>query len=471
METLISKLLERLEKVNTRLDEVEKKLANRSGGEINTTSSLSDANSSQSIVEYDELIHEYIDKYIEFSEKLGISEVIEQSHLVKQAVEAQRKMLQIAATSKKPNDQVFSQLLEPTSNLIQQIIQLRDKNRASKFFNHLSTISEGIAALSWVCISPTPGPYVADMRGGSEFYSNRILKDYKGGDQTHIEWVHAFNNFLKELQAYIKKNHTTGLTWNPKGGDASSSQTSSSSIAPPPPGPPPPAPPPVEVSSHSGSAPPDMSGVFAALNKGEEITKGLKKVTADMKTKNRTDKTSVVPASTSKAKETTSHSKTTTTKPPKFSLEGNKWTVENQIGNRNLVIENPEVKHTVYIYKCKDSTIQIKGKVNAITLDDCQKTGVVFDNCIASFEVVNCRSVEVQVTGRVPNFTIDKTSGCQLYLSQDALETEIITSKSDEMNVVLPNGPDEQPVEIAIPEQYKTVIRDGKLHTEIVAHV
>lgn len=68
METLISKLLERLEKVNTRLDEVEKKLANRSGlflkkkiiskkkkkgGELNTTSSLSDANSSQVIYIYE----------------------------------------------------------------------------------------------------------------------------------------------------------------------------------------------------------------------------------------------------------------------------------------------------------------------------------------------------------------------------------------------------------------------------------
>jgi len=70
-------------------------------------------------------------------------------------------------------------------------------------------------------VAPTPGPYVADMRGGSEFYSNRVLKEFKGVNQVQVDWVGAFNGFLKDLQTYIKKNHTTGLAWNPKGGDAS----------------------------------------------------------------------------------------------------------------------------------------------------------------------------------------------------------------------------------------------------------
>ena len=41
---------------------------------------------------------------------------------------------------------------------------------------------------------------------------------------------------------------------------------------------------------------------------------------------------------------------------------------EYQKDNRNLVISETEMKHTIYIYKCENSTIQIKGKVNAITL-------------------------------------------------------------------------------------------------------
>lgn len=43
-----------------------------------------------------------------------------------------------------------------------------------------------------------------------------------------------------------------------------------------------------------------------------------------------------------------------------------------------------------------------------------------------------------QVLGKVPTISIDKTDGCQMYLSKDSLDVEIISSKSSEMNVLLP---------------------------------
>jgi len=192
-----------------------------------------------------------------------------------------------------------------------------------------------------------------------------------------------------------------------------------------------------------------------------------------MKTKNRTDKSAVVPAA-SQPKTTGGNTaaKNAPKKPPKFALEGNKWLVEHQVGNREIVINDTEPKQTVYIFKCSNSTVQIKGKVNSVAVDDCDKVAIVFETVVASFEIVNCRSVEVQVTGKVPSFAIDKTSGCQLYLSKNSLETEIVTSKSSEMNVLLPTSdPDQDLVEIAIPEQYKTTVKNGRLHTEIVQHV
>jgi len=191
-----------------------------------------------------------------------------------------------------------------------------------------------------------------------------------------------------------------------------------------------------------------------------------------MKTKNMKDKSAIVPAEITK-KNTSSSSAAKApqvTKPPVFALEGTKWRIEYQVNNKNIVIDNPETKHTVYIFNCKGSTIQIKGKVNTITVDNCEKTAVVFENAIASFEVVNCRSLEVQVIGKVPAIAIDKTSGIQLYLSKDSLESEIITSKSDQMNVLIP-GPDQDMEEKNIPEQYKTTIKNGQLVTEVVAHV
>ena len=38
-------------------------------------------------------------------------------------------------------------LLSPISNKIQEITEFREKNRRSEYFNHLSAISESIAAL------------------------------------------------------------------------------------------------------------------------------------------------------------------------------------------------------------------------------------------------------------------------------------------------------------------------------------
>ena len=48
----------------------------------------------------------------------------------------------------------------------------------------------------------------------------------------------------------------------------------------------------------------------------------------------------------------------------------------------------------------------------------------------------------IQVLGKVPTISIDKTDGCQMYLSKDSIATEIISAKSSEMNVLIPNGED-----------------------------
>ncbi len=45
-----------------------------------------------------------------------------------------------------------------------------------------------------------------------------------------------------------------------------------------------------------------------------------------------------------------------------------------------------------------------------------------------------------QVNGVVPTITIDKSDGCQMYLSPDSLNVEIVSSKSSEMNVLIPSA-------------------------------
>lgn len=40
--------------------------------------------------------------------------------------------------------------------------------------------------------------------------------------------------------------------------------------------------------------------------------------------------------------------------------------------------------------------------------------------------------------GKVPTISVDKTDGCQIYLSLDSLDVEVVTSKSSEMNILIP---------------------------------
>lgn len=483
LESAITNLVSRLETVTARLESVEKQIATggastgAKGASSAAASSGDDGASSASVQAYEALISQYITNFVNLSNQLGAPEVAEQAALVQQAVNAQRDFLKIAASSKKPSQDVINKLLAPTSELMGKITQLRDSKRSSKFFNHLSTVSEGIPALGWVLVSPTPGPHVGDMRAGSEFYSNRILKDFKGKEQVHVDWVAAFNGFLKDLQPFVKQFHTTGLTWNPQGGDASSASVSApapSGGAPPPPGPPPPAFVPDNAAPAKKAV--DPSALFSALNKGTDISKGLKKVTDDQKTKNRpeSERSSVVAAKEVKTTAAPKYAqgKNETVKPPKFALEGAKWAIENQIDNRSIVIEETEAKQTCYLFKCKNTTVQIKGKINAVVMDSCTKTAVVFESLVASCDIVNCNSVEVQVTGKVPSISVDKTSGAQIYLGKDALDTEIFSSKSDQMNVLIPgDSADADLVELALPEQYKTIIKNGKQITEPNSHV
>lgn len=92
----------------------------------------------------------------------------------------QLEFIQTAASRSSPANQSEQiSLLAPTSTQIQQIQEFREKNRGSQFFNHLSAISESIPALGWVAVSPTPAPYVKEMNDAGQFYTNRVLKEWK----------------------------------------------------------------------------------------------------------------------------------------------------------------------------------------------------------------------------------------------------------------------------------------------------
>ncbi|XP_032677725.1 adenylyl cyclase-associated protein 2 isoform X4 [Odontomachus brunneus] len=397
--------------------------------------------------------------YIALSQKIG-GDVATQSKLVEKAFHFQLYYVDTAASRAAPvNQSELANMLEPLSGQIQQIQEFREKNRGSPFFNHLSAISESIPALGWVTVIPTPAPFVKEMNDAGQFYTNRVLKDWKEKDKIHIDWCKAWIQTLTDLQQYIRQHHTTGLVWG------------KASVAPI--GIPPPPPPSMPIGD---VAPPmindDRSALFAQINQGEDITKNLKKVTSEMQThKNPSLRAGPAPfkapaiASVTPMKNVLP-ANAPIDKAPVFTRDGKKWLVEYHKGE-NIVIDNVEMNNVVYMFRCQDSTLTVKGKVNSVVMDSCRKSSVVFDSLVSSIEFVNCQSVQMQVLGKVPTISIDKTDGCQMYLSADSLSVELITSKSSEMNVMVPKANGDY-IEYPVPEQFKTTISPNGLNTMAV---
>ncbi|XP_075504362.1 cyclase-associated protein 1-like [Primulina tabacum] len=467
-------LIKRLESAVSRLEALSA-TGFRSGG---VTEEVGYADTDASIVAYRDLESQYVGRVMSAAEKIG-GQVLDVSKVIAEAFSVQKELLVKVKSTQKPDTAGLVELIKPLNEVMGKAYALTE-GRRSEFFHHLKTGADSLAALAWIaytgkdCGMSMPIAHVEESWQTAEFYCNKILVEYRNKDANHVEWAKALKElYVPGLRDYVKSHCPLGPVWSATGKTAGSAPTK----APAPGAPPPPRPPPaslfsLETTRPSSSAPKEgMSAVFQEINSGKSVTSGLRKVTADMKTKNRADKTGVVSVAEkeSRAAGSPSFSKSG---PPKLELQmGRKWVVENQIGRNSLVIDDCDAKQSVYVFGCKNSILQIHGKVNNITVDKCTKMGVVFKDVVAACEIVNCNGVELQCQGSAPTISVDNTSGCQLYLSKDSLETSITTAKSSEINVLVPgSGSDGDWGEYALPQQYIHVYKDGQFVTTPVSH-
>jgi adenylyl cyclase-associated protein len=161
-------------------------------------------------------------------------------------------------------------------------------------------------------------------------------------------------------------------------------------------------------------------------------------------------------------------------KPAKTALEGNKWSVEYHEGEKEIVIEDTSLSQIVNVFGCKDTVIQVKGKVNAIQMVSCSKTSILLDTLVSSLELTSSQSFTIQVTGAVPTILVDSCDSGQIYLSQASKNVEIVTAKCSAINVSVPKeGAEEgEYTEIALPEQLRHQLdpAGAGIKSEIVAH-
>ena len=208
------------------------------------------------------------------------------------------------------------------------------------------------------------------------------------------------------------------------------------------------------------------------MNQGESITKSLKKVEKSQQThKNPELRVSGSVASRSSPPPKPKKPSTLKTKkPPKKELIGNKWFIENFEDETNPIVIEANRDESIFIGKCVNTLIQVKGKVNAITLNETEKCSLVLDSSISGIDIIKCFRFGIQVEHTLPQITIDQSDSGSIYLSAESLSAELYTSSSTGINVNTPTGPDGDFVEVPIPEQLKHTFADGKLKTTIYEH-
>ncbi|KAI4133596.1 MAG: hypothetical protein LQ338_000108 [Usnochroma carphineum] len=460
------------------------------------------------IDDFDALINGDVKTFVNMSEEIG-GLVAEQSAAVLRAFAAERKFLIVTTKAKKPDIQspVYMEILKDLQSTMGVVNDIREANRASPLFKHLTTVSEGINVLTWVAYETKPVDIITEMLSSAQFWGNRVIQDYKEKDQTHVQWVQAFYRIFKSLTGYVKQHYPSGLTWNPNGidplqaieevnnPDQSTNQPPPQSSAGGPPPPPPlpnfkdaPPPPPMPPNGVSTSRNPvDMGAVFDEISKGEAVTSKLRKVDPSSQThKNPSLRAgSAVPSDSVRSDSSSSRGKSPlpgtkpkpesmrTKKPPKKELDGNKWLIENYDSHSEMLEIHAQISHSILISRCSRTAIRVVGKANAISLDNCTQVSLVIDSLVSAVDVIKCPKFELQVLGTLPTIMLDQVDGATIYLGSESLGTEVFTSKCTAINLNLPpdDGIDEGDyVERALPEQIKSVIRNGQVVSEIVEH-
>ena len=159
-----------------------------------------------------------------------------------------------------------------------------------------------------------------------------------------------------------------------------------------------------------------------------------------------------------------------TKKPPRKELLGSKWFVENYENEEQPILIETNRDESVFIGNCVNTLVQLKGKVNAVSLSETDRCNLILDSSISGVEIIKSNKFAIQVENSLPQITIDRSDNGTIYLSKDSLGAEIYTSCSTAININLPIGEDGDFVEQPIPEQLKHNFKDGKIVTTVYEH-
>ena len=386
-----------LDALVTRLEKAVSQLEGKVGGQSNQSNVATPASSDKMVDQYLAVSHQAMGELSKFGAAIADDTLIQTIELLKKGVLETANILRASLACAKPSTPAFFQGVQKIAQELGEVKNKYATQKKNTYINVVQALVEGFNTSGWVTVSPTPVPFINELKEAATFYSNRALKEFKDKDETVVNLLTVYFQYLgNDLTRFVKEYHTTGLNWKGKENaeqflkSAPASQPTAQATSQP-----------SQSAPQSQSEPkgpkPNPGGLFGELNKGGAITSGLKKVEKSQMThKNPELRAGGVVKAQSKEE------KVSNTKPPVFELQGSKWMVENQVKNQNIVIEECNLKQVVYIYNCHSSVVQIKGKVNSVSLDNCVKTAVVVESVVSTVDSVNCKSIQIQITGTAP---------------------------------------------------------------------
>jgi len=474
MGTPFNTILQRLESVTSRLE---------FGTGVKAPSAASGtagASDPAIALAWDAFCQQYLTVLQEATTAVNVKEVTEATDLFVESTKLLRALFAASGGSKKPKDEDWAKILAPVVDLGKKATSACD-NR-SDFFHNQKAAAAAISIATLVAASSPPS-HVKNVLEEMDFHAIKVMKKQVPAETA---WIKGLKEFVSKTGGFCEDNCKMGISWNFNGKEAAEFFSDGGALAPPAqkgagkgkgaPAPPSAgfqkAPPSDESAKPSGGGG-GMADVMAAINAGN-LTGGLKKVTADMKTKNRApdDVAPVVVAKKPVAQPSTTKStgKGPRGPPLKELQKGTNWVIENFENEPNITIDEVEKHQLVLIINCKNCTLRLPKKVKNVSVDGCLKVNVIVDDVISSVEMVNSDRCQVQTTGKVNSFAIDKCNGVNVFLSKDSLQADIVSSKSSEMNVTIPdpNGEEGDQIEMPIPEQFVTkIVGPNKLQTTV----
>lgn len=474
-----------------RLESVADRLERGTGFEGEAPRAAAAANSSAAaeppiVQALDAFIKEKVEPVQKAAEELAVAQVTDGTNAVVEIFRLLRCLLAATAVCKKPADSDWQLIFMPVAEVNKKAQDLK-KDKRDEYYDNGCCVCEA-ATLFMLVTQTATADHCQNVLESFDFHAIKVMKKQK---EKESAWIKALKAMVQGMKQWCTENCKMGITWNGGGQDAKSyfeanplGSAQAAGAAPKAKGkgkggaPPPPAkaqlkaPPKFEDEDKpKAGGGGGMAAVFGQISNFS--TGGLKKVTDDMKTKNRPDeeKTSVVTAKGGgyAAPKTAAAPSAKPKKPPSKQLKNDKWYIENFEEDRGIVVEDPTPSQLVAIINCNNSVVKVDKRVKALIVDGCKKLSLVVQDVISTVEFVNSERCQCQILGKVNSIAIDKCSGVNVYMSKESLEATVTSSKSCEMNLNIPNAAGDEFTEVPIPEQFVTKILPGstKLKTEV----